>query len=70
MDFSLENINHELKGDYKDLTTDRDICRFTEKDFLYPAVYILSNSVAYRDRKSIYGPFHISHDRLCSINDR
>ena len=66
----IGRLLYDLKGDSKILTQKWDICRFVEEDFLYPTVYVLSNSVAYRDIKSIYGPFHIDHDRPCSIDDR
>jgi hypothetical protein len=59
-----------VKGDYNGLTRKRDICRFVEEDFLYPTPYVLSNSVVHRERKSIYGPFQISHEGPYSIDDR
>ncbi len=42
-----------FNGDYNVVTRKREICRFVDEDFLEPMVYILSNSVAYRERKSI-----------------
>ncbi len=41
------------KDDYKVLTTEHDICRFVEEDFLHPIVSVLSKSVAYHEKMSI-----------------